>query len=637
MDGEDDSVGIEVSADAAGAVSAFDSLSASVDQLGGSVTSLGGAFATQADVINSSVVPTRAAHQALALVGSDIATMAGASSAAAGPMHLLESTLFAVAMGGEAVSGPFIAITAAIAAASYIVKEFAGGANDATAALSTSLKGYKDDTDAINAYTAAGGKLSAALKAVAANTTDATKQTIAGLSATNSAKLATDEETLTIANNTLAYVKRSAARNNDTVGIAASTVAVKNATDAVTADRAAVEANAHGYATWQEYIKGTTTALTANAEAGKKGQAVYDAINAEAVKYIATQEAAAAAVVSANTKEAESFAKFSEASSLGTQEVQEKTAELAGDLGKIPGEYDKMEMAALKYYTDEQNRIQASTASQTQKAAQMVNLAQQESSRLVAIDAQEQAAKTAAVAKWFGASTNYTQELVSYSSTEFKSMASSFGNVAGDMLAKGQNFTTATRGLIANMASEAISHFVTMGVEWAAMKAYQVVTGQAADTASAASSVAITTATTEEEVFAWASVAGAAVAAQVAAVPGVGPAASVEAGIAERMAVEGAFGLLGAAVGADFITDRPTNLLVGEGGEGERVTVTPLSQGGGGSSSSGVGGDTYNFSFGNIVVQGVQDPRAFANQLALYISQAIRGRGQISSVGKSIF
>ena len=148
----------------------------------------------------------------------------------------------------------------------------------------------------------------------------------------------------------------------------------------------------------------------------------------------------------------------------------------------------------------------------------------------------------------------------------------------------------------------------------------------------------ITTATTEEEVFAWASVAGAAVAAQVAAVPGAGPEASVEAGIAERMAVEGAFGLLGFATGADFITDRPTNLLVGEGGEGERVQVTPLSQGGGGSSSStGANGDTYYFTFGDIVAQGVSDPRAFANKIALLISQAIRGRGQINATGKSIF
>jgi hypothetical protein len=292
-----------------------------------------------------------------------------------------------------------------------------------------------------------------------------------------------------------------------------------------------------------------------------------------------------------------------------------------------------MEMAALKYYTNEQNRIQASKASQTQKDAQMVNLAQQESSRIVAIDAQEQAAKTAAVAKWFGASTNYTQELVSYSSTEFKSMSSSFGNVAGDMLAKGQNFTTATRGLIANMASEAISHFVTMGVEWAAMKAYQWATGAAADAAGMTASEVATLATTKTEVMMWAEVAGAAAAAGSAA---LGPEASIPIGIAERVAVDTTF--MVAATGADFIADKPTMLQVGEGGQGERVQVTPLSQGGGGSSSStGANGDTYYFTFGDIVAQGVSDPRAFANKIALLISQAIRGRGQINATGKSIF
>jgi hypothetical protein len=93
-----------------------------------------------------------------------------------------------------------------------------------------------------------------------------------------------------------------------------------------------------------------------------------------------------------------------------------------------------------------------------------------------------------------------------------------------------------------------------------------------------------------------------------------------------------------AATGADFIADRPTRLLVGEGGQGERVQVTPLSQGGGGSSSStGANGDTYYFTFGDIVAQGVSDPRAFANKIALLISQAIRGRGQINATGKSIF
>jgi hypothetical protein len=580
MAGEDDSVGISVSADASGGVDAFDSLAASIDQFGGSASSAAGGMATLSQATEASVIPQRAAHQALNLVGADIIAMTGAGAAATGPMHLLSSTLFAVAMGGGEISLAFVGITAAIAAASYVVKEFAGGSHDATTALAASLKGYKDDTEAINAYTAAGGRLSEALKAVAASTTEAAQKTIAELSATNSAKLATDLETEAIAKNTLAYVQRSSARNNDTTGLAATTAALKSATSAVDDDRAAVEANAHGYATWQEYIKGTTKSLTDNADAGKQGQAVYDSLNAEAVKYLATQE-------------------------------------------KLEGQQTKASLA----FENEMSSMRASQVSYQ-----------------VALDKRYQDQDTKERAS-FGLMKTNADQAKSIISSSFQSAANSVGQSFAKIAVEGGNAMQAIKALGIQVTEDLIAKFVSMGVEWAAIQVYRTVTHASAEAGIKATEVAALTGSVVANHVAagavassWAFAADTAAAAWGAMLGG--PPASAAAVAAEAAIVMplAAGAHVAAATGADFIADRPTRLLVGEGGQGERVQVTPLSQGGGGSSSStGANGDTYYFTFGDIVAQGVSDPRAFANKIALLISQAIRGRGQINATGKSIF
>jgi hypothetical protein len=87
----------------------------------------------------------------------------------------------------------------------------------------------------------------------------------------------------------------------------------------------------------------------------------------------------------------------------------------------------------------------------------------------------------------------------------------------------------------------------------------------------------------------------------------------------------------GHATGADFVASRPTLMMVGEGGEDERVQVTPRSQAQvasvGGNSG---GGDTYNISVVNQISGGDSD------QLAEKVMQktiyAIRARGQLNFV-----
>lgn len=86
------------------------------------------------------------------------------------------------------------------------------------------------------------------------------------------------------------------------------------------------------------------------------------------------------------------------------------------------------------------------------------------------------------------------------------------------------------------------------------------------------------------------------------------------------------------ATGTDRIVTSPQLFQAGEGGQPERVTVTPL---GGGAGDPGAGGDTYHI--GPFNVNGAQDPMQFAAKVMAYISQQTRGRGQIKPVGASIY
>lgn len=87
------------------------------------------------------------------------------------------------------------------------------------------------------------------------------------------------------------------------------------------------------------------------------------------------------------------------------------------------------------------------------------------------------------------------------------------------------------------------------------------------------------------------------------------------------------------AMGGDFLVDQPTLIGVGEGGETERVSISPLSQGGGGGGGSGT---TIGSVEVNLHVHGVSDPREIAEQTAPYLIDIIRGRGNLSFTGPNI-
>ena len=243
---------------------------------------------------------------------------------------------------------------------------------------------------------------------------------------------------------------------------------------------------------------------------------------------------------------------------------------------------------------------------------------------------------------WWGLSKSGTEDMSHYASGQFQNMASSFGNVAGKMMVEGQNFKTATAGLIRELAVQAIDQFAAMGVKYAAMQAYEAYTHRSAQsaitaqqTAATAAQVAVVGAGSTAMVTSLNAVADAQALAYGG--PYAGPAMEAEMNLAfaplYTMAVPKPVGL---ALGGDFLVDKPTYIQVGEGGQTERVTVTPSSTGGGTSGGGAGSGDVYNFTFGDIVVQGVQNPREFAEQVALLTIQRIRGRGDLSMIGRSI-
>lgn len=82
------------------------------------------------ETVERSVVPHRAAHQAMALVTGELAALAGATHTGEAALRVFDSILFQVAITGGAVSIEFIAITAALVALTSIVTQHAKDQKD---------------------------------------------------------------------------------------------------------------------------------------------------------------------------------------------------------------------------------------------------------------------------------------------------------------------------------------------------------------------------------------------------------------------------------------------------------------------------------------------------------------------------
>jgi hypothetical protein len=238
--------------------------------------------------------------------------------------------------------------------------------------------------------------------------------------------------------------------------------------------------------------------------------------------------------------------------------------------------------------------------------------------------------------RWFGLAKSNMDQYRSIVSSTFQSAANTVGSAFAKMAVEGKSFAEVTKHLIVTVVEEMIGKFVAMGIEWAAMQAYRAASSATAESAISEQVTAQTGVRTAAVLTGNVKIATsyAAVAEAAAGAFGamLGPAGSAQAVAEETGIMAPIVAQAAAATGIDFIADKPTFLQVGEGGQGEHVQVTPLSQSGGGGRG---GGDTY-FEFGDIIVQGVKNPREFADQIALLVIQAIRGRGQISAIGQSI-
>ena len=94
-------------------------------------------------VSQASVIPHRAAHQALNLVTMQMSQLAGASGMAAGPLHVVDSILFSMAMTGGAISLTFVAVTAAVVGMTSAITYFVKSGRDASEAYDKLLADVK--------------------------------------------------------------------------------------------------------------------------------------------------------------------------------------------------------------------------------------------------------------------------------------------------------------------------------------------------------------------------------------------------------------------------------------------------------------------------------------------------------------
>jgi len=641
-----DSLDIDIDANVGGAVTAMDSMAESVAGLNVKVANLGESFQRPLESIGIHTFGVEMARS-IGITGSMRPVMLAMKIA-------VESAGDAFGVTGTAIGG-YLLIAAAVAAIVYKIveahKSEAEKLEKLNVANTDAIQKNNDLVKSLQEYETATGSLTPAMEKQLAATVALTKakladevQTIGGQVAATKELIATNEKQLAqmqaVITKTAAFGARmdAAAGSADTYGAHISALNKKlealkmtnlENVKTLSDQEAHLEAVRKGFATETAEVKAGTDAANANKEAQK---ALDDAAQKLSDKVAHQTEAS----IKAN----EAFTLWGENASAKTAEVNAKTAELLGSMDGIPNEYAKMQNASSKFYSEELKHLDDEERKGMFIGSERTQVEKQQAAARVAIADQEAAAKIASVYKWFGASVGYTKNLSQFGSSQFNAMASSFGGAVGKMVAGGQNFYQATRGLLQTMATDAIAGFSEMSVKWAAAKAFEVVTGKTAATTLTAAQTAATAAQVN--------IVGAGATAMLPPLQAVADAEALALGpiagpLAEADINELFFPLYamavpkGFALGGDFITDRPMSMMVGEGGQPERVTVSPISSGGG--SSGGATGPSggMSFTFGDINIQGITDPRKLADQIALLITQAIRGRGQLNMTGASIY
>ena len=563
----DDSVGIEVGAEASGAISVFDALSASIDKFGGSMTSAAGSFATVSDAANSTIVPSRAAHQELNLVTRELAGMAGMSGAAEAPLRVLDTTLYSLVATGGAISIPFLAATAAIVGI--------------TTAFESSKKSAEEEEKAFDSLISKNESFIGSNKDTAQSIADEDKKMLDHLQTV--LKMAEQYPTLgSKIIGTWDQIKTATAQDLDVMN---------------------------------RVISGILDPIT---NAYTKGYQLSDAF-AKIGDMFGT----------ASPKIAETKTEISKLN----EEMAKLNAKKAAD--DFDAESEAMDMLYKNYEKIQAGITKASLAEEQGFAS----MKKDQLDYQVALDKryQDQDAKERAS---FGLMKTNADQYKSIMSSTFQSISSGVGNSFAKMAVEGKNFGDSMKQLGIDVAESLISKFVAMGVEWAVMQAFRLATHTAAEggITAATEASAVATLATDKIIKVHEAITSSALAVLNAEAFGAlgGPIGSGAAGAAEEGIVAPMVVAASAAVGADFIADEPTHLLVGEGGQAERISVTPMSQSGS-SNSAAASGQGININFGDIIVQGIQNPRDFADQIALLVTQSIRGRAQLNMTGRGIY
>lgn len=523
----DSDLTIGVYGDSAGAVAAFDGLTAAE-----------GRFTQGMDAMKKHA-QTPYEHAGVYLFSRQILGLAGLGGVAQHVMGVVEVGVREVAsafgMATATLAPWMLAIGGAIILFERIEKGTAATEKE-TAAL---LKTQQDDIKVIDDYVEATGRLSEVMARERDDLKESVAQRVKEIEATTRQTLALNEQALARAQDLGSQEALNASMGATALVYGSLDEKIKRLSKSIDENKATLEANAAGFATWQDYLKAGTKDVDGFgdhlSEAQKKAE---DGWNKG---------------IDAQLRLEDETGKAYDKMRLG----QARTAGAAEDA------FAEMRKAQLDYFM-EQDRLQ-----------------------------QKSEAKTRA---FFGLQATGYADVERFGASAFQGIGQAVGDTFAKMAFEGGDAIDRLKQAFTSLAESVISDIVRMIAEYEIMQA----------------------------------------AMSMGFFGGGGILGMAGGGLGPVMSDTQRAGLFMHATGADYLVDRPTTFMAGDGGGVERVQVTPLGGTGGGTSAgSGRGGDVYHI--GPFIAQGNDDPEAFGEKVMAYISRQTRGRGQIKPVGPSIY
>ena len=254
---------------------------------------------------------------------------------------------------------------------------------------------------------------------------------------------------MTIAQNTEAYLKRSAARHNDNLGLAESALNTKKASDAVAVDTADLQANAKGYANHTAMLAAETPKLKENAKAiEERAKAGQDRIDIQK-KEAAEQEKLAGVYEADVNQEAEIQKKYNLESKALTDDLFRSALDKvdvwkAGELAKIQDTYSK-KLDLLKKYNGDTTALEQNTKSQ-----------------IAALDSLATAKRNAELNKLIGIEHEGWSAIESIGVNAMKSIVDSSSKSLAQALVEHKSFAEATKTIWRDLAEQIIADMIKM-------------------------------------------------------------------------------------------------------------------------------------------------------------------------------